>query len=219
MLARESGTVSGTLPSSVTGQTGRLAKIVYWTNDAWRQIQNRRNAWRWMRGEFSGNTTAGAPRYTASSFSLTRWAEWITEEDTLTLYKQSEGVADEGPLLLMPWKQYRSTYERGAQEQNRPRYYTISPAGELCLGPKPDDTYVVRGEYRKSPQALAVNGDIPEMPVRFHDVIAWYGLLLLAEHDEAELHIAVALRRFRELMSDLERDQLDPIHISAAALA
>lgn len=219
MVARESGTVSGTLPSSVANQSGRLGKIVFWTAEAWRQIQNRRNAWLWMRGEFSGATTAGAARYTNASWNLTRWAKWITEPDTVTLYKQSEGVADETPLLFMPWQLYRRTYGRGAQEQNRPRHYAISPAGEFCLGPKPDDTYVVRGEYRKSPQELTANGDIPEMPARFHDVIAWYALLLLAEHDEAELHIAVAMRRFRELMSDLERDQLPEIRIGADALA
>lgn len=222
MIARESGTVSGTLPSSVVTQTGRLGKIVHWVDTAWRQIQNRRNAWLWMRGEFGSPdavTSAGTARYTAASWNLTRWAEWITTADTVTIYKQSEGVSDEVPMLFMPWALYRRTYDRGDQQQDRPVHYSVSPAGEFCLGPKPDDIYVVRGEYRKSPQTLSANGDIPELPVRFHEVIAWYAFLLLAEHDEGNLHIAVALRRYRELMGDLERDQLEAVHISAGALA
>jgi hypothetical protein len=110
-------------------------------------------------------------------------------------------------------------YDRGVQTQGRPVHYSISKAGEFCLGPVPDDAYVVRGEYRKAPQILAANGDIPEMPARFHEVIAHYGLMLLAEHDEGNLHIAVAMRRYRELMDDLERDQLPTLEIGAGALA
>jgi hypothetical protein len=51
------------------------------------------------------------------------------------------------------------------------------------------------------------------MPVHFHDLIGWEALLLLQEHDEAQIPIAVAMRRRRELTSDLERDQLPPIEI------
>lgn len=223
MVARESGTVSGTLPSSVAGQTGRLSKIVFWTNDAWRQIQNRRNAWRWMRAEFGAPdavTVAGTKRYTSASFNLTRWAEWITEEDTVSSYLQSTGVADEQPLLFMPWSLWKRTYDRGEQQQDRPIHYTISPAGEFCIGPTPDDTYVIRGEYRKSPQSLTANDDVPELPARFHDIIAWYALLLLAEHDEGgQLPLARAGRNYNTLMDDLERDQLPQLVIGANALA
>lgn len=222
MVARESGTVSGALPSSVTGQTGRLAKIVAWTASAWTQIQNRRNAWLWMREEFGSPscvTTAGSARYTGASWGLTRLAEWIRDSRTLSAYPQSAGREEERYLLWMPWEVYRNTYDFGPEQQNRPLHFSISPAGELCFGPTPDDTYVIRGLYRKTPQVLAANDDVPEMPEHFHELIGWYALLLLAEHDEANLHIAVALRRYRDLMGELERDQLPRIHISAGGLA
>lgn len=219
MVARESGTVSGKLPTAVTSQTGRLLKVVNWVDTAWRQLQNHRSAWRWMRAEFTGTTSAGTARYTGASFSLTRLAEWITEEDTVTLYKQSEGVSDEGAILFLPWNMYRSQFERGEQTADRPRYFSISPGNELCLGPKPDDAYVVRGEYRKSPQTLTDNDDIPEMPERFHELIAWLALLLLAEHDEAQIHMSVAMRRYNMLMDDLSRDGLPQLEITAGGLA
>lgn len=219
MVARESGTVSGNLPSSVANQTGRLLKIVNWTATSWRQIQNARNAWRWMHDDFQGNLVAGTQRYTGSSFNLTRLAEWITHDDTVTVYKSSLGLVDERELPFLPWEHFKRMYTRGVQQQNRPLHYSISPANEFCVGPIPDDAYVVKGEYRKSPQTLVDNGDIPEMPDRFHELIAWEALLLLAEHDEANLHIAVAMRRKRELMDDLERDQLPQLHIGAGPLA
>jgi hypothetical protein len=213
MVARESGTVSGTQPVAVTGQTGRLGKIVFWVDEAWRQIQNRRNAWFWMDTEFSGTTTASSPRYTAASFSLSPWAAWITKERTLSIYLTATGVSDESYLMFMPWDTWKQRYDFGTQTNDRPSYYSVSPAGELCFGPIPDDTYTVRGRYRKGAQSLTANGDIPEMPERFHDLIGWEALLLLQEHDEAQIPIAVAMRRRRELTSDLERDQLPPIEI------
>lgn len=219
MVARESGTISGNLPSSVVNQTGRLAKVVHWTADAWRQLQLRRNAWLFMRGEFDGTTTAGAARYTGASFSIDRFGNWITEAESMTCYRQ--GALDEGewPLRQIDWQTWRRTYDRGVQQQNRPLHYAISPKGELCLGPVPDGAYVVRGEYRKRPQVLAENGDVPDMPARFHDAIAWYALLLLSEHDEAQFHVATAMRRYRTILDDLERDQLPQIVIGLGGSA
>lgn len=222
MVARESGTISGTLPSSVDSQTGRLLKIVNWVDIAWRHIQNKRNAWLWMRDDFDAPnavTSAGTKRYTAASWNLDRWAEWITDDDTVTLYEQAEGVSDEGLITYLPWNEYKTLYDRGEQTNDRPVHFSVSPAGEFCLGPIPDDTYVVRGQYRKSPQKLKDNDDTPEMPERFHELIAWYALILLAEHDEGQFHTAIAQRRYRDLMSELERDQLPRVHIAAGPLA
>lgn len=219
MVSRESGTVSGTLPASVASQTGRLLKIVNWVALAWNEVQNRRSAWAWMQAEFTGSTTAGSARYTHNSFSLTRWADWIVGPEAVSLYLSSTGVADEGLISPLGWPDFRGLYVRGSHDNQRPVHYAISPAGELCLGPTPDDTYVVRGEYRKSPQSLAVNADEPECPARFHAVIAWYALLLLSEHDEGGVPITIALRRYRELLADLERDQLPLVRVSANALA
>lgn len=209
MTARESGTVSGPLPISVEGQDGRLAKFVHWTRTAWTHIQNDRATWLWMQDDFEGTTTAGSARYTGASFSLPRLAEWIV--DGVTIYRESDGRADEGDIAFIGWPEYRRLYDRGEPQQNRPVHFSISPVGEMCFGPVPDDTYVVRGGYRKTPQILMANGDIPEMPARFHDLIAWNALLLMAEHDEASLHIAVALRRSQQLDDDLRRDQLPMI--------
>lgn len=219
MLARESGTIDGNLPLSVNNQTGRLLSVVRWTQEAWRQIQNRRNSWLWMRGEFEGVTAPGTKRYTPAAMNIERFASWRIDDDTMTVYRQDDGRADERVMLFLPWEDWKRRYDRGVQERNRPLHFTVSPAGELCIGPEPDGLYVVRGEYRKGLQPLVENDDRPEMPERFHDLIAWYGLLLLAEHDEAELHITIALRRFRDLLEDLERDQLPTAHLGGGPLA
>jgi hypothetical protein len=218
-VLRESGTTDAGNLTSVAGNTGRLAKVVHWTADAWIRIQNRHAAWRWLRGEWQGTITAGTARYTADDLGAARFAEWIAGVDTTTLYDPAVGVSDEGVIRPVPWEQWRRRWDRGQQDQNRPVEYAISPANELCFGPIPNASYVVRGEYRKAPQVLEANGDVPEMPARFHDVIVWYALLLLAEHDEGMVQAGAAARRYATTLADLERDQLPQVQAFVECLA
>lgn len=204
---RESGTISGdATPSAVTGQSGRLLKVVNWVAKAWTEIQNLHDDWLWMRAEFSATTTAGAPRYTSSSFSLTRFSRFITEPHGVTIYKTATGVSDEGELRFIDWQTWRATYGRGTQVNNRPRDYTISPAGEFCVGPVPDDTYTLRGEYQKSAQVLAANTDIPELPdTSLHSVIVWKALMLLAQFDEGQWPTSVAQTRIIDDLRSMQK--------------
>jgi len=222
MVARESGTISGLLPTAVVGQDGRLLKVVSWTQSAWTKIQNDRRSWRWMYGEFNDTTTvtsAGTARYTATSWNLNRLANWVVDAESMSIYDAAIGVSDENLIIPMSWDMYRRQFVRGAQTPGRPQYYAISPANEICFGPVPDREYSIRGEYYKNPQTLVEATDVPELPARFHEVIGWYGLLLLAEHDEGQYHTQVAYRRYSELMGDIRRDQLPRIAIGADALA
>lgn len=193
-VVRESGTVSGdTTPTTTTGQSGRLLKVVNWVAKAWQEIQNLHDDWLWMRAEFTGAITVGTVRYTDTLFALTRWNRWITDNHTVTLYKTSLGVSDEGEITYIDWATWRIRYGRGTQTPGRPIAYTVSPLGELCIGPTPDVAYVIRGEYQKSAQTLAANADIPELPdTTLHTVIVWKALLLLAQFDEGQWPTGVA---------------------------
>lgn len=193
-VVRESGTISGdTTPSTTSGQSGRTLKVVNWVSKAWQEIQNLHDDWLWMRTEFTGTITQGAARYTAASFNLTRWSRWITDEHVVTIYDTSIGVADEGEIRQITWETWRARYGRGAQVQRRPVEYAISPQGEFCLGPFPDRGYMLRGEYQKSAQTLALDTDVPELPdASLHSVIVWRALLSLAQFDEGQWPTGVA---------------------------
>lgn len=227
MVARESGTISGTLPESVIDQNGRLLKVVYWVREAWRRLQNERTQWEWMLDDFDSSTCVtaiGSARYTSASWNINRLAEWGRIKDSLgnypiSIYESAEGPSDETFLTYMDWRDFRRRYLRGSQQNQRPLVYSISPANEICFGPIPDKIYRVRGEYRKSPQTLAANTDTPEMPERFHEIIAWSALMLLAGHDEAEFHVAHAASNYGDIFNDLIRDQLPSIQIGAGPIA
>ena len=209
-VARESGTIPGeNQPASVVGTTGRLARMVHWTNDAWRGIQRSRTDWRWMQGEFEGSLTAGSARYTSASFNLTRFARWRVNgptEDRFSLYDPTIGVTDEGQLIFVPWDTFYVTKLRGSIDANRPAYFSVSPAREFVVSPTPDKTYTVRGPYQKSAQTLTANTDIPEMPEDFHDLIVWEALKLMGIYDEATVSqpfwSVEAIKRRSELLID-----------------
>lgn len=207
MTARESGTISGdATPSSVTGQSGRLLKVVNWTATAWQQVQNLREDWLWMRDVFQGPVTANTARYTSASWGLTRWGKWWTDDHSVTLYATAIGPADEGELRFMPWAEYRRFYDRGVPTPMRPRHYSISPIGQFCFGPVPDQAYVARGEYQKNAQLLAANTDIPELPdSALHSVIAWKALILLSQYDEGAWPTEVATVRCQDDLRAMQK--------------
>lgn len=221
-VASKSGTVSGSgQPVAVTGQTGRLNDIVIWVNDAWTDIQNAHaGAWLWMRKEFTDKeTSSGTAKYTPAAWNITDFSSWVTEKRVTTLYLQSTGVSDEGEIEPIGWGDWRVRYGRGSQTNNKPSQFAISPQNEFCLGPIPDGTYVVNGEYYKTVQTLSADGDIPECPAQFHDVILHRALMYLNAFDEGSVGYVEAKSNYAKMMFDLERDQLPRITIGSEPLA
>lgn len=219
-VARDSGTVSGNQPVSVTGQTGRLGKIVAYTRDAWVRIQTHRPDWPWLRGGFAGTTSAGEAAYTAASWNIADFASWVMEPGGITLYAQSLGPADEGPLAVVPWSVWRQRYGRGTPQAGRPAVVSVRPGdGALVLGPVPDAPYVIRGEHHRTPQILAADTDVPALPRHFHPLITWRALMLLSEHDEAPFPAQTAAANYYALLGDVERDTLPAPTIGGGALA
>jgi hypothetical protein len=224
-VARESGTVQPSAITSVANQTGRIQKIVQWTAEAWRRIQNANANWLFLRETWSAETISGTKLYTPASLNITDLARWMTDRDAVgykptSLYKTSVGQSDENAITHITYGLWRARYDRGAQSQNRPAVYAITPYNEIAFGPTPDDAYTIRGEYYRTPQVLTANDDEPlGLPVRFHPIIVYRALVLLGEHDEGQVQIASAERNYRELLGALERDQLPPVTIECGPVA
>jgi hypothetical protein len=233
-VASEAGTVpgTGTLPTATTGQTDPyLVKIIRWVDDAWIQIQNTNASWLWMQSEFYGNLADGTQRYDYTDFNdltsaaaITRFADWIIDrrpyqDSGVSLYETAVGVSDEGPLSFMKWDEFYKTKLRGTVNEGKPTLFTVAPDQKLVFSYTPDDTYTVRGRYRKDVQTLAADGDIPECPVRFHDVIVDVALMMLGTHDEAPAQLPLWQMRNSKNFCALERDQLPRMEFSEGPLA
>jgi hypothetical protein len=216
-VAFKSRTVPGSgNPAVLTGLTGRLARCLDWTQEAWREIQRRRPDWGWMRDEFSGAALENTETYEASDWSLTRFRSWRVntapgQDSGWTIYLTSEGVSDERPLMFCPWETFRARFRRGDPETDYPSVFTIDPRNRVLLGPVPDDDYTIKGEYMLGAQALTIAADVPEMPEDFHELIVFQALILLYESDEAAYLDPRARIRVREMMAQLELTALPPV--------
>ncbi len=224
--ARDSGVISGlNQPPTTVGQTGLLGKLVGWVSDGWVDIQNERNAWRFMRKEFSSaQTIPGTARYTAASWNLTDFAEWRidrpwVDEKPVSIYDPTIGVADEQTLRFIEFEYWDRWFNRGQQTNQRPQFWSISPANEFCFGPIPDIVYTVHGWYRRTAQVLAADTDVPICPERFHDLLVRKGLIKLGEYDEAAFAITTAQASYMNTMFAMERDQLPRIVVNSGPLA
>lgn len=221
-VAADSATFDEGALSSVTGQTGRKAKVVRWVNMAWRSIQNAHVGWRWMQSEFSLPTAVGVQRYagtsatdTIAAVTVDRFAEWICcglGENRFRLYDSTIGLSDIGPLRFVPWEEFYALRVNTSAENGKPTMFSIDPANKLCLSPVPDSAnYIVVGPYRKSVQTLTADSDVPEMPSDFHDVIASVATSFLQLHDEGLNLLPLWKLRENNDFCRLEHRQLPPI--------
>lgn len=214
-VARESGGTARA-PSSVIGQTGRQQKIVEWVKSAWNLIQNLQSNWSFLRAEGTGTLIANSQSYTGASFSLTRFGEFMGDYGSyqaLTIYDSTIGRKDENALRLISYETWKRRWDMGEHDATRPTEYTIGPDQALKFGSKPDKAYLIRFEYRKTPQGLAANTDEPDMPTRFHDIIVWRAIMLMADHDEASNAMIMANGKYLELKASMERDLLPAFNL------
>lgn len=208
----------GSGPSAVTGQTGEAAHYVDWISDAYTELQQKQD-WNWLRSEFSVNTVASDDKYagtdctdTRLAATVTRFSKWITRDDSgcsnIKAYLQSTGVSGEYWLTPMSWSEFRYTYKTGTQTDGQPQHFTIDPQNNLRLGPAPDAVYVVSGEYQMSPQTLAADGDTPEMPSQFHELIVYEAMEKYGASSIAPEVLARAGREGGRMRNALMRNQL-----------
>lgn len=225
-IARESGTIPGAnQPPSVVNQSGRLAKVVDWANDAWRDIQTYRRDWLWMEGDFEGVTLPDLDAYApgGAEFQIDRFRQWKVDrrlgcDSGVTIYRTSDGVSDERPMPFVEWETYRRVYLRGETDTGYPGWFSIDPANAIRLHPVPDGAYTVRGRYLKSAQNLAADGDIPEMPEDFHMLIVWWALnqYLGVDDETTQIQFGGWGRNQSRILKELQFDQAPAIRLAGA---
>lgn len=212
---RQETTDSGAGPSAVTGNTGELARIVRWIEQEYTELQQEKE-WRWLRKSFTVSATSGDGAYeygdctdTVTSAVISRFSSWYP--NSFKCYLTSGGVGGEYALRWLPWDDFRRIYRYGTQTNAPPYHVSEDPTQAFVLGPIPDATYTVSGDYQKGPQILAADGDIPEMPTRYHMLIVYEALLKYGFHSAAPEALQRAVAESARLKSALRRDQLPKI--------
>lgn len=211
-LAIECG-ASGGAPSTTISQTGEVGRLVNWVDSAWQDLQLDRPDWYWSRTDFTLPTVSGDFRYAPGDAGIvSRFSMW--DQNSIRVYLNSKN--DEEPLAWMTYEDFRSSYILGPQTLGRPMHAAVDPALNLLIGPLPDGVYTVSGEYFKAPQTLALDADIPEMPVQFHMAIVYRALMMYARYENAIEVMGDADRNCKRLMARLSLNQLPGITFGEA---
>lgn len=215
-LERESGTVerAARLTSIAQSQTAedRHEDMVGWVVEAWRIIQLERSDWRWMRKEFDHGLVIHQQRYTPLELGITNFSHWPVDSlksRTFSLYDTAVR-AEERPIEMMDFDSWKSRFDRGVHDAQIPERLSIDYDNRICLGPKPDKAYILRGEYYRSPQILVADADVPIMPQQHHGVIVWRAMMLLGDHDESPTAVATGQAKYSTLFRKLVDQTMEP---------
>lgn len=203
--------VNGTLPSSTTGQTGRLLEIVTWIDEAWEDIQNSQKYWLWMYKVATYSATAGSSDFTITG-SLTDFEHiwpFVGEScDPYILTRPSGGV--DSPVYFLPHSEFMGYYTRVgvASSTGVPQIFTITPAKHMLVFPTLAADQTITIPYRKTNQALTADDTTPDMPSRFHSLIIYKALQYYGASDESTRQYQTALERYNLMYRDLCNSEL-----------
>ncbi len=216
-LTREKCGISGTGPASVTSQSGEMARVVNWVQEAWIELQQRNRDWDWMRAEFCLATEQYRQDYAPSTASLTDFSRWHGE--TFRAYKDVYGVADQQWLVEWDYESFRNTYMYATQTPGRPTVFAVRPRDKaLLFGSIPDDVYEIRGEYQKAPRPFLSGTDIPSLPEEFHMLIVYGAMKKYAFYENAPEVAISADRMYDAMLNGLLMNQ-SPAFCLGGALA
>jgi hypothetical protein len=217
--------VSGgdTVPTTVVGQTGELARIVNWVKQSYTEIQNKHLSepcWRWLRHTFTLSTTANDDTYaytdctdSTSGSAIIRFSNWRLNDclDPPKIYLTSSGVGTETWMTWMPWEHFKTLYRRGTQNASYPIHISVDPQNNLVIGPKPNGIYTLTGDFYRSAQTLSDNSDTPEMPSQFHYLAVYEAMQKYGYFESAPEVLARGREAGSDLMRQLELNQLPSI--------
>lgn len=174
---RELSGMQGTGPTSVSNTVGVDSVIVRFVQHAYRDIQNKREEWTWLRKDVSFSTTIGKHIYTTTDI-LGALHDDLKDYKTDTIRILSNGSTSymrELDEYAMERKYLDDT------TQGVPSEFSIDTSdNSLVLRVIPDGPYTVSFSYFQIPQELTLDADIPRMPVAYHDAIIYEALRKLS---------------------------------------
>ena len=94
-VVQEAG-ITGGGPTTVSNQSGQLAKVVGWVQQAWTDIQLMRPNWNFMNEEFVFNTDAATRDYLAADKAINDMKLWDT--GSFLIYVPAIGESDQNEL-------------------------------------------------------------------------------------------------------------------------
>lgn len=219
--------IAGTGPTTVVAQTGELARLVSWIATAYTNICAQHSNWKFLRSAFGVNTVTDQEAYLATACTDTEvgaligsatvgaFGSWaIDNEYPWWIYRLADGTSTRNYFWNLDHASFRDRYDLRPPNHNKPFEYAIRPRDNaILLGPKPDGVYVVQGEYYRVAPPLAVDGDTPLFPERFHMAIVHLAKRYYAGYEEDGGVYMDANSEFGQIYFPLMQDQLPQLRL------
>lgn len=193
-LHRESGT-GGPLPTTVVGNVGEAARLVYWIGRADIEIQNAHNDWDFMWVQDTFQTVAAQSRYL--------FAADVKTMDESSFFIDSLGLN----LNVMDYLKVKDYPQDSTQ--GTPYQVILEPDRNMRLEAIPDAVYTVRHDYFRNPVAMAIDdAAVSLIPEAYHWAIIGKALTMYAMYENAPEAMQHGTQIFGEWMESLQSNQL-----------
>ncbi len=138
----------------------------------------------------------------------------ISSNNTLSFV----GLNSEIFMDYMDYEVWRDNYQYGALRAmaTRPNTVTINPAKSLELGPIADIGYTIVGEYYATPTEMALDADIPALPIKFHLAIVYAAMMRYGMYEAASEVIQQGQMEYTKWKQRMLADQLPEFQTGGA---
>lgn len=189
---------SGDGPASVTGMSGHQQRFVNWVRNAWSDIQRSHEEWSFLKAVAEFSLVPAQESVIIASMGV------YDLKIPLKVFILIGGQWSE--LGLVVSSSASSDYLRLNKQSGRPCIAYFSN-GVLSFDTIPDAAYSLRVHYRKTPQELSANTDIPLCESMYHMAIVWGAVKRYAQSDEDQSLFNAANAEYRrctvEMLNDL----------------
>ena len=209
--------VSGSGFTTTQGsQVEEYYRLLDWVNEAWVDIQLKRTDWLWMKKSMSFPTVLNQASYTVAQIGLTDFANW--DLDTFRNYNTAIGLNSEIEMSTISYAEWRSNYQLGSirNANSRPMEFAVLPDLSIGLGPVPLAGYTVTGEYFKVPTELALDADVPGLPIQYHMAIIYRAMMYYGASEIASEVYQEGEKEFALMMNRLGMTQIVDVTLPGA---
>ena len=203
---REEVGVAGVISTTV-GQTGMLLRLINYVVKADRDIQRKKNNWKFLWGHWSQllNNLSVTADYGDSPLIV---------PDTIARFDEDSfwidaGTTDAYQLEFVQYEAFKDLYRNYLTDPSSPAIVTITPDSKVVIYPVPaGNTSVLTAEYWKKPIPLANDNQVSAIPETYHDIIVARAKMYYADKAHDYVMSSNALDEFKTLYLELRTNSL-----------
>lgn len=185
---------SGDGPASVVGMSGHQQRFVNWVRNSWADIQRSHEEWDFLKVSAQSSLVPDQDTYHVSALSLTDFKSPLS-----VFIKINEQWSEIGFVIAAS---AMSDIDRLNKQKGRPCIAYFA-AGNVSFDVVPDDAYQILINYRRKPQELSANLDIPLCDSMYHMTIVWGAVKRYAQSDEDQSLFNAANAEYRRCILEM----------------